>query len=242
MAKAWREQFTTSTSGSTGKISLEKSMSFYYLGTTSIVCSVSKYNSLGNKFSKICQTNEEVTVKENPNLPSRNPTIVYKSVKPVFTTKKITTTSTETTTKTNENVFNPDNIEEQADSLGDKKFEGDDFSDEAVNVRAMQYRDLFKAADKSKLITYLGEKEEARSRRAVIQPVLLTFLFVFIFCLSIGTVAYLTYNQRVTQAYQTVSMNQGENPEDVTLRNFKKRPKSIAVVLEGELINRQSMN
>ncbi len=248
VAKAWRQQFSSSTSTGTGQISLDKNMSFYYLGASSIVCSVSKYNSFTNKFSKICQTNEKLTVKENPNLPSRQTPVVFKSVRPLSAATTQTTTAVETTVKTvSENVFRPDNIEESThtEGLGDKKLDNiDNTSDEILNVRAMQYRDLFKAADKSKLISFLAsEKEVSRSKRAIIQPIILAFLFVFIFCLSIGTVAYLTYNQRVTQAYQTVSTKQSETADDVTLRKFNKRPKSVAVVVEGELIvDRQATN
>ena len=94
------------------------------------------------------------------------------------------------------------------------------------NVRAMQYRDLFKASDNSKFTNH-----EKVSKRAIIQPLMLALLFVLIFCLSIGTVAYLTYNQRLTQAYPTVNVNQNNDltEKDVTLKKFTRRQKSVAV-------------
>ena len=62
-------------------------MSFYYLGSSEIVCAVSKYNSLTNQFKKICQTSEKISVSENPQVASRRPIIRKEQAKAHTLTK-----------------------------------------------------------------------------------------------------------------------------------------------------------
>lgn len=88
----------------------------------------------------------------------------------------------------------------------------------------MQYRDLFKANSK------LDSQSTNKSKRAVIQPVVLALVFFFIFCVSIGTIAYLTYNQKLTTAYETVNRKDNNNNQlaidEISLERYNKRPKS----------------
>lgn len=94
-----------------------------------------------------------------------------------------------------------------------------------LNVRAMQYRDLFKANSK------LDSQSTNKSKRAVIQPVVLALVFFFIFCVSIGTIAYLTYNQKLATAYETVNRKDNNNQlavDEISLERYNKRPKSFS--------------
>jgi hypothetical protein len=99
------------------------------------------------------------------------------------------------------------------------------------NVRAMQYRDLYKA--NSKL-----DSQSFKAKRALIEPIVLALVFLFIFCVAIGTIAYLTYSQRLTQAYQSVSRNAKDNNQlamdEISLERYNRRPKSYAVSESNE--------
>ena len=59
VAKAWREQYQI------GKnIVISRNVSFHSLGVNNIVCVIDKYNSLTNNFTRICQKNNKINVKE----------------------------------------------------------------------------------------------------------------------------------------------------------------------------------
>lgn len=100
----------------------------------------------------------------------------------------------------------------------------------------MQYRDLFKASDSKKFNTV--SKNTSSPSIMFIQPIMLALIFVFIFCLSIGTIAYLSYNQRLTREYQSVNVN--ANGDQVQLNKFNKRPKSLAIEMSD--LNRNKNN
>lgn len=231
VAKAWREQFKISKTNTGTTIALDKTLSFYWLGVSNIVCSVQKYNGLKNKFSQICQTNDQALVKENPLLK----VLRQEKTKIITTEPKIAESERAEITKSNDKIFSPNDIDDSINP--DDNTQNKTSIKDNLNVRAMQYRDLFKASDIKKHNTI--SKSESSSSRLLIQPIMLALMFVFIFCLSIGTIAYLSYNQRLTREYQSVNIH--ASGDQVQLSKFNKRPKSYAIEMT-DIINNSETN
>ena len=66
VAKAWREQFNAYTliKNSSLLLNLNKKVSFHWIGVNSLVCSITKYNNLVNKFTRICQKTIKINATE----------------------------------------------------------------------------------------------------------------------------------------------------------------------------------
>ena len=66
VAKAWREQFSISSLLKTRNMFMNKKISFRFLGLNRVACSVTKYNNMLNKFTRICEKSTTVNATENP--------------------------------------------------------------------------------------------------------------------------------------------------------------------------------
>ena len=110
-SKAWHEQFMVKSSKVSRNFILDKDLSYNYLGYSSVVCAVKKYNSKTNKFTEICQKNDSMLkkyVKENPifaKLRSKPP-----NKKKLFRTSKSTTAPKKIISEI-QTVFKPNDID-----------------------------------------------------------------------------------------------------------------------------------
>jgi hypothetical protein len=66
VAKAWREQFNTASllRSASRLLALTKKASFHSVGVNTVVCSVSKYNNVLNKFTRLCQQTVRINATE----------------------------------------------------------------------------------------------------------------------------------------------------------------------------------
>lgn len=201
VAKAWREQFTTLSLFKSRNLSLNKKIAFNWVGTNTIVCSVSKYNNVQNKFTKICQRSILINATENA---------------------KMSTLSTRQyqTTKSNLNILN---LKQIWSFRKNESFILEDFNKTAMRVnlsdKAMQFRNVYKVKleEDKKFITTESKDTIRESPKAdkstqtkslnILQPLSIILVFLVIFAISIGTIIYLTYNQH---DYKNVKVNDPE--------------------------------
>ena len=249
VAKAWREQFSTATLSATKKLVLNKSLSFHWLGLNNIVCSVSKYNNLANKFTRICQKSTKINVSEKPNdlnVPNQNDLLkiaaVHKQIwssssssskptlKPITfkTTEDFFTTSDEFISyeKTNSILLKTLNSLNQTDELvktGNKsELTNDTLINLSLSAKAMQYRDLNEVSDK-KFLSKSSPESIAATKR-FIQPLTVILIFLIVFSVSIATLIYSTYHQKPSKEYHAVNVNMDKDcqlDDDINLESIK---------------------
>lgn len=243
VAKAWREQFSTSSISQTKSLALSRNMSFNWLGLNNIVCSVSKYNNLANKFTRICQKNNKINVIEKPfdelsSKPSTQNRLEQNELfKMAALHKKIWSSSKPTSFKPTEEfsfTTTDDQFEKtnhvllktlNSDSQLVESLNKSELTDISVNLnlsaKAMQYRDLNEVpSDEKKIITtnlsisQMGEEKKALQKRFV-QPLTVIIVFVLVFSLSIGTLIYSTFRQKIaTKQYRSVKQTHSEDKNE----------------------------
>lgn len=200
VSKAWREQFSTSRKNR--NLSLNKKLSLNSIGTNRLVCSVSKYNNLVNKFTKICNKKMDINATES----NFTPTIHYPS-----TSLDFFLLSDLQKLSLRKKVYR---IESTKANLNESANGKNDTSNLAA--RTMFYKSLFKSkSDVKKVINaendQLGQNEQNyNSSFSFLQPIFVIFIFLIIFSISIGTILYLTYNQK---EYASVM---GDHESDLT--------------------------
>lgn len=210
VSKAWREQF--STSRKYNSLSLNKKVSLNSIGINSLVCSVSKYNNLMNKFTKICNRKMDINATES----SLTPIVQYHSTKFNFfrlsdlqklsLRKKVYNVETK-----KENVTESENAHNETASLA---------------ARAMFYKSLVrsnndqvKEAESNAQLEQIDNK--TTTNLSFLQPIFVIFIFLVIFSISIGTILYLTYNQK---EYASVI---GDQESDLTSCQSNSRDETI---------------
>ena len=224
VAKAWREQFSLSTAAKSRKIAIKKKLSFHSLGLNSVVCGVSKYNSLTNKFTHICQKRDQVNVKETDTPLNQVSNKVFKSFKTnnknellrenIFSTRVTIKKFTKPPIikfKSDLKVLN-----QTTDFLSNNK----SFVQTNLSMRALQYRNLFKAVDEKILPNESIQPHDAK-RRILLQPLIVLLTFIVVFSLSIGTIVYLTYYSKSSHEYESVNALNRNSLEEFKLNTVK---------------------
>lgn len=212
VSKAWREQF--STSRKYRNLSLNKKLSLNSIGINRLVCSVSKYNNLVNKFSKICNKKMDINATES----NLTPTIQFQSsnldffflsdLQKLSLRKKI------------------NRIESKKVNLTEWENGKNDTSNLAA--RTMFYKGLFKS--KSDIKKVIAENDELKQNEqnysstfSLLQPIFVIFIFLIIFSISIGTIFYLTYNHKeyasVIGDHESDLTSCQSNSQDETINN-----------------------
>lgn len=253
VAKAWREQFSTSSISKTKNLALSRNLSFNWLGLNNIVCSVSKYNNLANKFTRICQKSNKINVLEKPNdepKPSGQNRLEYNELfkmaslhKQIWSSSKptsksysfkstdefsFTTTTDDQFEKTNHILLKSLNVDNQ---LADKvnKSESSDVSASLLNVsaKAMQYRDLNEVSGEEKklistsLVNAQTKEEKNSAKKRFVQPLTVMIVFLIVFSVSVGTLIYSTFRQKIaTKQYRTVKQTRS-NDKNEELESIK---------------------
>ncbi|RNA25818.1 hypothetical protein BpHYR1_004898 [Brachionus plicatilis] len=210
VSKAWREQF--STHRKYRSLSLNKKISLNSIGTNTLVCSVSKYNNLVNKFTKICNKKMDINATES----GLTPTVQYQSTK--FNFVRLSDLQRLSLRKkvfrvgpSKENGTEADHVQNGTSILG---------------ARAMFYKSLFESKIEDKRVTAsngpMAQSEPSHgSSFSFLQPIFVIFIFLVIFSISIGTIVYLTYNQN---EYASVM---GDHESDLTSCQSHSRDETI---------------
>ena len=191
VSKAWREQYPTANMFKTRNLSLNKKVTLNSIGLNTVVCSISKYNNLINKFSKICQKKIELNATET----NVRVTNQYPSTKFNF----YQLSDLQKLAQKKKKVYQVDTKENLNEILNDGQ-------NRSVNLtaRAMLYKSFYsnKLDDKKSNTDQLKQspvtnKDVQNGKNlSFLQPMFVIFIFLVIFSISIGTIVYLTYNQK----------------------------------------------
>lgn len=253
VAKAWREQYNAHGRiiSSRNQLSLDKKVSFRWVGQNSIFCLVTKYNSVVNKFVKICQKTVNVNATERGADLSRpvnyidqlfmmqrtNRTRLSASLKQleelknlISKQKKLLLSNTSNVEEDNtnnaaeikqnsESVVSVNSTHQAAENLTDQGVK------ESLNATAMQFaysnemsglkknRNILLAKDPNEK---LSESKTSSRQVNMLQPLLIIMVFLIIFSISIGTIAYLTYHQKSSSENDYSSVKQNDVEDQMT--------------------------
>lgn len=234
VAKAWREQFSTTTISQTRSLILNKSLSFHWLGINNIVCSVSKYNNLVNKFTRVCQTSSKINVVEKSlddklvQQQQKQPqndllkiasmhrqlwsTTRSTSLLSAISISKTTGEDVRTTTKefnSNEktNLLKNSNETLKVEEQNKSELTNSSLISLNLSAKAMQYRDLNEVSDKKLIINSQMSQYDKPAVRHFIQPLTVLVVFLVVFAVTIATLIYSTYQQKASKQYQAVNVN-----------------------------------
>ena len=186
---------------------------------------MSKYNSLTNKFTHICQKRDQVSVKETDAPLNQVSNKVFKSFiansknellkENIFSTRVTIKKFTKPPIikfKSDLKVLN-----QTTNSLPSNK----SFVQTNLSMRALQYRNLFKAVDDKILPTEDIQTKPHANRRILLQPLIVLLTFIVVFSLSIGTIVYLTYYSKSIHEYESVNALNRNSLEEVGLSTVK---------------------
>ncbi|CAF0872167.1 unnamed protein product [Brachionus calyciflorus] len=196
VSKAWREQYTTSNLFKTRNLSLSKKVTLNSIGMNSIVCSVSKYNNQVNKFTKICQKKIEINATEN----------TVKSTNQYLHSTKLNffqLSDLQRLAQKKKKIYHVEN--NNKDIANETLYESLNRTSN-LTARAMLYKSIYQAKiDDDKKVTAtndllkqspLSKNDQNDRKLSFLQPMFIIFIFLVIFSISIGTIIYLTYNQK----------------------------------------------
>jgi hypothetical protein len=240
VAKAWREQFNTATllKSSSRLLSLSKKASFHWIGVNSIVCSVSKYNNVVNKFTRLCQKTMRINATEKTSdlkamqpmsyldllftsrlnrtqVPIQNSQL--EELEKLILKQKLVWSSNFSIDSSQVNSTVPElSSTTTEDSDMDYETRNTNSSEEvSLSAKAMQFRNA-QEFNKKNLITDASSSKVNPSARtsSIMQPLLIILVFFIIFSISIGTIAYLTYHQKstISDDYSSVKQHDAEDP------------------------------
>lgn len=226
VAKAWREQFNTISllsGGNQRSLAINKNLSFYSLGQNTIVCSVTKYNSLVNKFNRLCQSTLSVQVDEKPTGVANQQPIqslsisgstlddnFYNQIRNYVSRKHLSSsrTSTSSTSSSSSTIAPETTTVSNNSSAALRNFHSKTY--EFLNRKYLINNvSVIKYAEPQKLdhVNEAVESKElkASSRMITIKPLTIIGIFVVIFLISIATIVYLAYSQRTSSSSSAAS-------------------------------------
>jgi hypothetical protein len=249
VAKAYREQILGGQSLKSSKLLiLNKKISFHFMGINTVVCSVTKYNNLVNKFTKLCQKTVKINATEkyeplsqtNFRAPSVNPSpsnyidllfnksrldkaqasSLASSNQQLDALQKIITQQKNLWLNSEQNLANRSSIQVStattSQSSADDDSEEDDIESlSVIDAKAMKMRQDVNNLRKKSLNAALSSSSQnlevnklnSNQTKAynLVQPLIIILIFLIIFSISIGTIAYITYHQKgdSTTSYST---------------------------------------
>lgn len=236
VAKAWREQFTTSQIVQTNRhLTINKQLSFHWLGMNTIVCSVSKYNNLINKFTRICQKNNKINVIENKKaiILDENKSIqsvlhkyIWSSILP-----NITTTTLTSTTPTPSSIIRSTEFQ-----LKDKDLKN--FNINLINMLNTvnnNNQSENNITTKVEVMKHTSNKIIMQKKRSA-QPIIVLFVFLIVFSIAIATLVYSTYRRKSVKNYHSVNIHPNDNSITIKINNDSKSSQ----VSESDIQNSES--
>lgn len=236
VAKAWREQFTTTSISQSRSLILTKSLSFHWLGVNNIVCSVSKYNNQINKFTRVCQTNSKINVVEKTSVSSLLSSTLDDKLnqqeidlfKIASLHRQIWSSSTKTT---NNHLKSSKSTEEYSHTTSEEfiTFEKNNLNllrnlnineTQKTNKSELTNSSLINLNLSAKAMQYrdLNEVSDKKlvqnaqmnqsSIKRIIQPLTVVCVFLVVFAITIATLIYSTYHQKAAnKQYRAVNVN-----------------------------------
>jgi hypothetical protein len=183
VAKAWRSQFASRASIA----SVVRKISFRSLGKNSVICAVSKYNSIKNKFSNVCQSTRLFNVTEIENNKQ-----VYSNKKQVDLSSKDLISKIKSMTLQNEANSIQENEDIDEDYLENVRGKGEEaeLEEEEEDEVSIQNKQTTATTTNNNKLLLVTEKIQKRKMSLIKPwPIILTLLAVF--ALSICTIIFL---------------------------------------------------
>lgn len=236
VAKAWREQFTTSQIVQTNRhLTINKQLSFHWLGMNTIVCSVSKYNNLINKFTRICQKNNKINVIENKKaiILDENKSIqsvlhkyIWSSILP-----NITTTTLTSTTPTPSSIIRSTEFH-----LKDKDLKNFNFNlINMLNTVNNNNQSENNITTKVEVMKHTSNKIIMQKKRSA-QPIIVLLVFLIVFSIAIATLVYSTYRRKSVKNYHSVNIHPNDNSITIKINNDSKSSQVSESDIQGSLL------